>query len=445
MKRQESGFLPPWLWLWLMMYTFSLPGYFSIVQQNLNNFFFYQELPADLSGTNFAFLLRLAHIQEIIPLLAVFFGVLTIFSPQKNAARLERKYDLSEPNLVSPALREMAEFLHRYAPGIQIKATLHPANQLAFVYPVGYRKTGIAIFPSLIKLWRSDRSSAETILLHEVAHYRHGDALIVGAGNYFRVVVEHWFFLYLSLCLIPLVLVLLDQTITFFQELTQLSQLGIPLLSLLPSAIFHKITQLWFFLLPGIFFQFLGLLFWMANIFMLPLIGIWCAEFNADRTAMEARESPDDLVQAIEKLHHQIHWWDWLLNRMTHPPNKMRQWMATYSKNTICLVLLLLVFPLTYLTKLLAMIGRSLTVAPLGITVDIGAGITTFFMTVAPTYLLMAILLLLWPLVSGYWERFFCRTKRTSNRGKYKVYFLSAAIVATLSVIGYLSDRIAFR
>jgi Zn-dependent protease with chaperone function len=427
------------------MYAFSLPGFLSIVQNNLNNFFFDQELPADVTGTNFAFLLRLADILEIIPLFAVFFGVLTIFIPQINSARLERKYDLSEPNLGSPALREIAEFLHQHAPGIPIKATLQPANYLARVYALGYRKTGIAIFPGLVKLWRFDRSSAETILLHEVAHYRHGDALIVGAGSHLRTIVEHWFFLYLLLGLIPFVLVLLDQTITFFQELTQLNQLGIPLPSLLPSAIFHKITQFLFLFLPGIFLQFLGLLFWMVNIFILPLIGIWCAELNADKTAMEARESPDDLIQSIEKLHGQIPWWDWLLNRMTHPPNKMRQWIATHSKNTTGLVLLLLLFPLAYLIKLLAITGRALTVAPLGITVDIGAGITTFFMTVAPTYLLIAILLLLWPLVSGYWERFFCGIKRTSNRGKYKVYFLSAAIVTTLSVIGYLLDRMAFR
>jgi len=56
-------------------------------------------------------------------------------------------------------------------------------GEMARIYPVGWRTARIAVFRPLPELWRRDRETAQAILLHEVAHRRHGHQFVVGLAR----------------------------------------------------------------------------------------------------------------------------------------------------------------------------------------------------------------------------------------------------------------------
>ncbi len=186
LESQESRSLPPWLWFWLVVYTLTFPTLIDSLRSSLNDIFSLEVSPVEKTIVpHFYLLYRLLNVPEVIPSLVLLLGILTIFIPWIRAAWLERHFDLTEPPSTIPALQAVSEFVHRYAPDLRIKVNLRRFDQLAFVYPLGYRTTAVAIFGGLITRWRSDRQAAEAILLHELAHYRNGDTLIVGAGSFF--------------------------------------------------------------------------------------------------------------------------------------------------------------------------------------------------------------------------------------------------------------------
>jgi Zn-dependent protease with chaperone function len=433
-EKSISGILPPWLWFWLVLYGLSLPGQVALWQQNLKDLFFHQELPTDVTGIHFPFLLRLANMPELMPSLALAVGVLSIFLPWTRMAYLEKRFRLTAPPK-SSVLQEISEFLNKYAPDLQIKTNLLRTDQIAFVYPLGYRATAIAIFGRLVKLWRSDRTAAETVLLHELGHYRHGDALIVGVGSFFGTVIKNWLALYFLLCFLPLVLTTADQTLTFFLESRAI---GIPFDVMLS----HKAGQLLHLILPGMLLQSAGLLFWMVSVIVLPLAGIWCAEFNADRFAADVKKSSRVLMQVLERLSPKTTWWRRLLFLMSHPPAGMRCW-AVQSAGIKGLIALLLLFPLTYFVKLLSLAARALSgyfivclsgfYGSVDLWQKLSGNIETYLMKIAPIWLFMAALIAVWPIASGYWEQIFCGARGAPDRTNYRGYFLSAIILCIIS------------
>jgi hypothetical protein len=325
----------------------------------------------------------------------------------------------------------METFLQQHAPGIHIKTNMLRTDQLAFVYPRGYHKTGIALFGSLFRLWRSDRQTAEAILLHEVAHCRHGDALVIGVGSFFEAVVRNFIVLYLLFCFLPLSWSFASQSIDALQS-------GIPFA--------HKLQQIFTIILPGSFLQLLGLLGGLASVFVLPIIAIWSAEFNADRFVINQQKSSFDLLQALNKISLPLSIFSWILFRLTHPPIKMRKWAAEPRLGKFLLVLLL--FPVAYFAKLLALIIRALSgYLPIyrdfaEIFVQLADNIKTYFAAIAPIWCAMAVFFLLWPFMSIYWEQYFGRSRGTQSFGTYAAYLLSALIVglpALLWIYGMIS------
>ena len=149
--------MPPWLWFWLILYFLSIPGQIR----------FYTPIVEDLFSLNDLF--GLVNVPGLLPSFVLFIGVLLIFFPTLRASYLERRFQLVEPDQSSPTLIEMKAFLEQHVPGIHIKTNMLRTDQLAFVYPLGYRNTGIALFGGLFKLWHSDRKTAEAVLLHEGA------------------------------------------------------------------------------------------------------------------------------------------------------------------------------------------------------------------------------------------------------------------------------------
>ena len=397
--------MPPWLWFWLILYFLSIPGQIR----------FYTPIVEDLFSLNDLF--GLVNVPGLLPSFVLFIGVLLIFFPTLRASYLERRFQLVEPDQSSPTLIEMKAFLEQHVPGIHIKTNMLRTDQLAFVYPLGYRNTGIALFGGLFKLWHSDRKTAEAVLLHEAAHCRHGDVLIVGAGSFFEALVKKFIVLYLLFCFLPLLWSFVSGSIDVFQ-------------SSIPFA--HKLQQFFTIILPGIFLQLLGLLGLLTSIFVLPIIAIWSAEFNADRFVINHQKSSMNLLSALDKISPPCSIFSWIIFRLTHPPVKMRQWAT--EPRLIRFLLILLLFPAAYFANLLALIIRALSGYLLIYNLDItfsklANNIATYFAAIAPKWCAMAVLFLLWPFLSVYWEQYFGGSRGAQNFEIYTVYIVSALVV----------------
>lgn len=437
---QTSTKVPPWLWLWIVFYVSSLPQQFSLWQKLLNDLLFYQEPSPEITGSAFFFLARLANLLEFIPLFALFLGTLSLSVPTLRKAWLERKYGLNdyEPTSI-PVVVDISSFLREHAPGIIVKANPTNFNEPAFVYSLGYRKAAVAILAPLIKLWRTDRPAAEAILLHEVAHYNHGDAFIVGAGSLFREVIERWFYLFLGLFCLPIVIIFITQTITFFKELGGLGWSAFLIFPLI-GAILHKIWQV-IVGIPLLLISMLSILLWTANIFTIPLAGIWSSELNADQ--FSAQHSLDSMLNALNKQSKEPPLLTWLLNRLTHPPNWIRWWFISNSQTKTGKVLLLILFPLSYILALiLQVLFAVLQAGVAGIPVEsinLGGNIAYVLNNLfAPRWFIMAILLVVWSFYAYTWEQWFTKTTQRTAQLESSVYFLSAAIVGGLSLIGFM-------
>ena len=316
------------------------------------------------------------------------------------------------------------------------------------MYPLGYRSAALAVFAGLIKLWCSDRQAAEAVLLHEIAHYRSGDTHIIGTGSFFEWLMKSWLFVYLMFVCLPLVATTIDMSIQTIQDLHQIDQLTNPNASLLPAIV--QVIQLD---LPntllGLVILLLVTLFWFAATLAFPLAAIWCAELSADQFVVERKCSPDALARALTRLPVKVSPWRWLLFRMSHPPDRVRRWILLQSQGTEGSLRLLLLFPLAFFIRLLALVGWALSaylssvisghetwnhVAML-LTTDIKFNLEAF----APQALAIAVLFLLWPAIEGYWQRFFGGKKSLPNSFNYTYhgYCWSTIILACLSVLCY--------
>jgi Zn-dependent protease with chaperone function len=435
--------LPPWLWFWLAVYILSLPNQMAVwgpIWQSLSAL-----LPHPNDILPVRFLLNLVTILEVVPLLVVFVGVLTIFLPKERAARVERHFHLSEPPTAMPVVREICAFLDEHVPGIVVRANLLRTDQFARIYPLSYRKTAIALFGGIVKLWRNDQQAARAVLLHEVAHYRQGDALIVGVGSLFTRLLGSWFYLYLGFLVLPLILAWGYQTFAELREFSKLGNLGVPFVS--SELLLHELKGFFLIFLPGTLLISIGLLFWTVNVIILPLMGIWSAEFNADRFVIGTRHSPDDLLRTLEKLPRATSWGRWLLFGMSHPPARLRYWMASLPNRQSGLsVPILLFFPLAYIGKLMALViyaAASYLMIKSGseITMVLWENAKIYLATIAPIWLAMTILLLLWPMIAGFWEWLFWRHRGVSSVTGVPAYITSAVLIGMLALSGYAVGR----
>ncbi|MGB7247384.1 MAG: hypothetical protein WBC73_00480, partial [Phormidesmis sp.] len=419
--------LPPWLWLWIATYFLALPSHFTLAKQSWQSVAYSGSLEGAIGlGQS---VLGLNAFLEIIPLLALLIGVVGLAFPRARANFLEKKYALKPSAATGGAIADIIGFLQQHDPTLQVKVNLASVSEYAFVYPLSFRHTGVAIFAPLVKLWRSDQPMAEAMLLHELAHHRQGDAFVVGAGSPFKAVVKRWFLLYLGLFVVPFALSALSLFITFWSELALLADAGISWSLMLPQLIPHVIGNA-LVLFFGAIVTTLSLLFWTLSLFVLPLAGLWCAEFNADQAA--AQRSRPDMLKAISQLSDQPHWRKWLLSRLSHPPNNLRRWFLAHQQTEVALGMLLLIYPLAYLLRLVALSGHAILLGNFNLAENWAWGLKT----IAPVWLAIALILALWPLCAGYWEKWL-RKVAIAPRLKPMPYWISAGIVVVLVVLGY--------
>jgi hypothetical protein len=460
-QRIFASVVPPWLWFWLIIYLISLPTNLSNWTQRFTVIFTYQNPSSDITGSLPYPLLGITDLLELIFPVALLVGTISLLFPKQTGKKYEEEHGL-EVREMKP---EITKFLHEYAPKIYVRFTLTSNGNLARVYALDYGKVAVAIFPEIVKLWRKDKSTAKVTLLHELGHYLSGDAFIIGAGSEFRKIVTSWFYLYFLIIFIPIVIVSLSQIVTFFQEITQL---GIEIL----PAITHKISQIFILYIPFFLGQMLGLLLLTFNVSIIPLIGIWCAEFNADQAAAR-NTSPDEALKLIHQLSEKITWTKWLSSYrthshkglrlwlvtqsynwwglflllllflgerlsspLTHPPKRLRLWLVTQSHNWWSLFLLLLLFPGAYIVRLFILIAYGIIASfMIGNFEALHEAIINYLKDVTPVWIFAAILLAIWPAVSQQWQYYLSGIKSRPNQDISWIYYLSAATVITSVLI----------
>lgn len=423
-ENEKCQTLPPWIWVCLILYIYELPNLIVKLKTNFMDFLF----PTDPTFVDMALVRRFELINSPywIPRIFLFLGTLSLLFPLIRKYYIEKKYNLTENYQRIPAIIEIENFLTFHAPDLKIKANLLSANEVVFIYPIGYRKTGIAIFGRFIKLWRSDRENAQAVLLHEIGHYRNGDALILGTGSSFEFVLRHTFSIIFFVFLLQIALAFIDLTGTSYRK------------TFVPQ-----------YLLMNIIYYPLPILFQNLAYYVLPIIGIWCAELNADRFMIKSK---GDLgvtsLKAIEKLKRETTVKQWLLSQITHPPIIIRRWMATYSFNNKSLLLFLFLFPMAHVFQLFLalmnfLFGTLLVPYLLGalsiqkISETLYKVLIYYVGSRSLIWLSFSILFILWPFIAIYWVRLFSGLREVYNLENYEMYLLNALILTCAFVLSY--------
>lgn len=182
--------LPPWPLVWLAVLAVSAPATVAAATAQVAELGPAGSFGPDLAATTSFAVLRAATLVTVLPVVVFLAGLVAVAAPQLRAAAVERRLELAAAD--RPVLREMAAFLDRHGAHVELRANLARPHGLARVYACGWRRARLAVFGPLVVLWRRDRAAAEAVLLHEVAHVRTGDHLLLGLGSPFVLLVRAW-------------------------------------------------------------------------------------------------------------------------------------------------------------------------------------------------------------------------------------------------------------
>jgi hypothetical protein len=286
---------------------------------------------------------------------------------------------------------------------------LKQANQAKqpFIYLAGYRRANLALPPGFLKLWRLDRKAAEAVLLHEIAHYRRGDTLLVGTGSLLEAVIKFSAVYYLILFALPFLII----------NLYEWSEAQ-------ASIAFWPFVRSNLLIACGYFLSYLSSL-------IILLAAIWDAEFDADIVVLREQGTHEHLYRglALKK----TKWLTWFFQRLSHPPARLRRWLISLPQ-PLQPTFLLLFFPLAYFMRLLALHLRAVVTSlssglPLA-DLDFWGNTQAFLLATQRLWLLAGFLLALWPLLVRLWEALFLR--RLASRPRYQVIYIAIGLLVAL-------------
>src|SRR5580704_9601820 len=142
--------MPPWLWLWLVGdVAVLIPAEASNERHQIALYTGHGEIaPQVTAGTPYTLLLLFSILAGLTCAIFAAAVIATVF-PRRCGRLVERRYELTE----DPSIAEMQDFVAQYDPSIRLRATLHD-DQMARIYPVGWRTARIAVFRPLSELWR---------------------------------------------------------------------------------------------------------------------------------------------------------------------------------------------------------------------------------------------------------------------------------------------------
>lgn len=397
-----SGAQPPWLWLWLVLYLVSLPdlveGWRTQVAVVTGAETYYPEL----AGTTSLTVLRLFGIVQLLPSLALLLGVALIFLPWLRGWWVRRRFRLIVDH--RQAVREMQDFVDSYAPGVLIRTNAVRSDRLARIYPTGWRSARIAVFGPLITLWRRDQEAAKTVLLHEIAHYRNGDQLIVGLGSPFVLMVNAWLPAFVVAGLVPL-------AVLFAQDY--------PTATPLTAQVVLLVTQ-------------------VPRLLLLPVVGLWLAELAADRFVVDLGGGAALSRCVAGRTPGRTRWRLGVLGRLSHPPAALRRWACRATRPHRRDVVLLATWPLLGFGVLLIVLAGAVPAwLLLGYSwsetwTEALTNSRTFLISWIPEWVLALALITAWPALSRLWTWLCTRQPLAPPTSPVTTYATAAVIPAIL-------------
>jgi hypothetical protein len=381
--------MPPWLWLWLIGdLAVLVPAEVSYGSYLITLLTGHGDIsPQVTSGTSYKLLLLFTIVAGLTcGALAV--GVIATMFPGLRGRWVERRYpdaDWDVPDAsadgeaagawaawVQSALAQMQEFVDQHDPSIRLRAVTG-GDQLAGVYPAGWRSARIAVFTPLFPLWDQDRAAAQAILLHEVTVRRHGDQFVVGLGSPLVRLLRIWVPVFILLTVAPLIIYV---------------ALGSGLLT---QAVSGRGAQL---------------LLQPAALLILPVAALWLAELNADQVTariLGAGALRDALaVTRGSRLTRS-------LGLLSRPPRRLRlRYAAPRRAGTFTV---LAAWPVALIVQLLVIIAGALIAyllvsqSPHDIGTNLLAGTHEFLRGDRILIIAAIVLLLCWPVLARPWGR----------------------------------------
>lgn len=246
-----------------------------------------------------------AFLMDLGILLIPILGLATVILPHLRGWALEKRFGLRENTGSVPEIDEMQTFVTKNAPRIELRVNLLRSG-FAFVYPKGYRRPRLAVLGGMYALWRSEPEKAKDILLHEIEHVRQGDYLLVGYGSFFVKYLK-----WLVICFIVLMIATLISGIVFslgsigFNLAHQGKTFGTQVVMMLSSTV--------------------SIVFLLMSRIILPLMGIWALELNADFAVSRERALKLEYSGTATRL---IVKFSRIFGSLSHPPLWLRTWLG---------------------------------------------------------------------------------------------------------------------
>ncbi|WP_424529594.1 M48 family metalloprotease [Sphaerisporangium viridialbum] len=403
-RGDSTGWMPPpWLWFYFLGVTApSVPGLVESFEADADGVTALAGALAAGARRAAVALLTGAGLLEFFPAALLLAGIAGVLFPGARGRWAERRHHLSPSG--DPVIEEMSAFVHRHASAIELRLG-ERHDRMARVYPMGWREARIAVYPPLLRLWHDDREAARAVLLHEVAHLRQGDHLIVGLAGPFGWFVRVW-----SVILIALAVVVF--AFSLFA--------GGPESSALLASLLHDAASI-----P------IGLI--------LPVAGLWVAELSADRFALH-ETAPDALRRALGPVRGRSPAAR-LLDGLTHPPLRLRLWAIGAGPGGIAALAALWPAAVVVRAGAIALFelaaylltGFSFGDALGAVVHDLRADLAS----ARTTLIEMIVLLVNWPLLAPLWLRVW--TPVRGVRQRFAPYLLSALIPGALVTGGLTS------
>lgn len=196
---------PPWLLLYVVLAAWVVvPGEWSALWQDWHEI---EAARPDVAGVE---VYRFFLVAQAVPSVSLATGLVYVLFPALRRRLVERAC-----RLVPPADGVRAEVQHvvdRHATGVDVRLAAVVGSGAARIYPLGLRRARIAVFPSFLHLWDTDRAAAEATLLHEIAHRRQGEHLLAGLGSPFGWLVRLWVITFTVFTVLPVALLALQDT-----------------------------------------------------------------------------------------------------------------------------------------------------------------------------------------------------------------------------------------
>jgi hypothetical protein len=319
-------------------------------------------------------LAQIPSVAETFPEVALLVALIAMLFPQTRSRWVEARFHLApdaeflEFGLVDRlvkiknAINDMG-LLHN----VSIKSRLADAGIFCFVYPKDRANQVIAIGGGFLKVMRRNADLATTLLRHEFSHIVRGESFVIGVGSFLEFVVRNWIIIFLLSYFAPACLIAAGNIFVEFGALEKFRILGneaykgVSMFEMWilknevdPSELDpDKLRTSWVSLRVAI--ELNAHLWWQGihggvgylvfqhfSYFVLPLIGIWSAEFIADRMCIRSRADLENYRAWLISERRRMRVWEYFFSGLSHPPYSIRLLMLKIRSQIMFEIIMLL-------------------------------------------------------------------------------------------------------